>query len=104
MIDEEYTVDTLKGVYKVKIEIEQEEDNEKAWTEVTTPCGNTTHLDITPYWPEKSLIVRMITFHSMFGYFVTREMVGIGGTVDAVSLEKVFEEAVVNRMQRKVYE
>lgn len=104
MIDEDFIVNSKSGDYKVSITIEQEEDNEKAWTEVTSPCGNTTHLDITPYWPEHSTIKRMIYFHSMFGYWVTREMTGSGGPVEAHELEEVFEEAIVGRTEEAVNE
>ena len=104
MIDEEFIVNSKNGDYKVSMTIEQEEDNEKAWTEVTTPCGSTTHLDITPYWPEHSLIKRMIYFHSMFGYWVTREMTEKGGPVEAHELEEIFEEAIVGRTEEVVNE
>jgi hypothetical protein len=99
MIDEEFIVNSKNGDYKVSITVEQEDDNEKAWTEVTSPCGNKVHLDITPYWPEHSLIKRMIYFHSMFNYWVTREMTGKGGTVEAHELEEIFEEAIVGRSE-----
>jgi hypothetical protein len=104
MIDENFIVNSKNGDYKVSITIEQEEDNEKAWTEVTSPCGNKTHLDITPYWPEHSLIKRMIYFHSMFNYWVTREMVGKGGPVEAHDLEEIFEEAIVGRSEEAANE
>lgn len=104
MIDEEFIVNSKNGDYKVSITIDQEEDNEKAWVEVTTPCGNSTSLDITPYWPEHSLIKRMIYFHSMFNYWVTREMVGSGGPVEAHELEEIFEEAIVGRSEEAVNE
>ena len=89
MVDETYYV----GNYKVNIEIEQEEDNEKAWVEVTTPEGATEHLDITPYWPARQLISRMIDFHQKFGYFVTRAETGKGGCVELHELNALFEEA-----------
>jgi hypothetical protein len=104
MIDEEFVVNTPKGDYSVSITIDVEEDNEKAWTEVTTPCGNVTHLDITPYWPEHNLIKRMIRFHSMFGYWVTRQMVGSGGPIEMHELEEIFEEAIVGRTEEAVNE
>ena len=69
MHDEEFIVNTPKGDYAVSITHDFEEDNVKAWTEVISPAGERTHLDITPYSPDNNLIKRMIRFHSMFGYW-----------------------------------
>ena len=82
MHDEEFIVNTPKGDYTVSITHDCEEDNVKAWTEVISPDGRFAHLDITPYSPERNLIRRMIRFHSMFGYWVTRQMVESGGPVE----------------------
>ena len=103
MVDETYHV----GNYKVNIEIEQEEDNEKAWVEVTTPEGATEHLDITPYWPDKILILRMIQFHVKYGYFVTRSETQSGGPVELHELEKVEKLASEHQWENadgKVYD
>lgn len=97
MHDEEFIVNTPKGDYAVSITHDFEEDNVKAWTEVISPDGRFAHLDITPYSPERNLIRRMIRFHSMFGYWVTRHMVESGGPVEMHELEKIFEEAIVSR-------
>lgn len=104
MIDEEFIVSTSKGDYSVSITHDFEEDNIKAWTEVISPAGTRAFLDITPYSPEHNLIKRMIRFHSMFNYWVTREMVGSGGPVEMHELEEIFEEAIVGRNEEAANE
>jgi len=89
MVDEKYDV----GLYHVSIEHDFEEDNVKAFTEVTSPDGNQHLLDITPYRPSKELILRMIQFHERFGYFVTRQEVGSGASVTLDEINELYKEA-----------
>jgi len=89
MVDKKYGV----GLYNVSIEHDYEEDNVKAFTEVTTPDGNQHLLDITPYWPSDKLILRMIQFHERFGYFATRQEVGSGSPVELDELNALYAEA-----------
>lgn len=84
MQDETYYIDD----YKVDIQIDFEEDNQKAYVEVITPDGNRHLLDITPYWPSDELIEKMVRFHEKYGYFLTRQDIGSSGSVEISDIEK----------------
>ena len=103
MVDKKYGI----GLYNVSIEHDYEEDNVKAFTEVTTPDGNRHLLDITPYWPSDELILRMIQFHEKYGYFVTRSETQSGGPVELHELEKVEKLAAEHQFDNaddKIYD
>jgi len=103
MVDKKYGI----GLYNVSIEHDYEEDNVKAFTEVTTPDGNRHLLDITPYRPSDKLILRMIQFHEKFGYFVTRQEAGSGAPVELGDLETLFkiaEEHQFDNAEGKIYD
>jgi hypothetical protein len=85
MEDETYYIDG----YKVEIQIDFEEDNQKAYVEVTPSDGNRHLLDITPYWPSSELIEQMVRFHEKYGYFLTRQDIESSGSVVIEDIKKV---------------